>query len=255
MRRLHLLLPAALLLCGLYACQETPTTASSPVTTEVTGTLQGRITVRDDDGNKVSDASGVTVSLDGTSFSATTDASGHWTIDSLPTRAYDITYSKSGYGSMHQLGYRFVGGDTVYMEADISIMPTTQVTISTLQPSLADTSEAQNLGSQFIYFDITPSVTATQQAHTTLFLMISRNATSSIDNRAGAWTWTRTLPVNTTTAAWVSLEDLRNRFGFQSGDTAYITAYSVAGEYWNPRTEQTDYASRSAATTATIVVP
>lgn len=256
MRRLSPLPFVTILLCGIFACHESPTTSIAPPTASVpTGTLKGGITVRDQNLDPATDASGVTVTFEGSGYSTFTDSEGLWSMDSLPSGTYDITYSKQGYGTIRQFGYQFVGGGTAYMTGwHFEVFPETQVTISAVEPVLIDSAQSET-GREQLRLNITPTVTATQQKHSAVFIMISRTASSSIDNRAGAWTNENSLLVNTSSGLNLSIAEIRSTCGFQPGDTAYFTVYATAGRYADPVTRRQEYPSHSAATTTTLVMP
>ncbi len=62
-------------------------------------TLAGRAVLMDSTGAIRTDCSGVTVTADGTKFTATTDITGAWQIDGLPNGEYDICATKAGFGT------------------------------------------------------------------------------------------------------------------------------------------------------------
>jgi hypothetical protein len=92
----------------VFGCKTSTTT--SP---EVTGDLKGTVSLYDSHFNLVSDKSGVLVQAEGTSFSGISDTGGNWIIHDLPTRTYSLSFSKSGYGTMKNTSFSFVGGGTV----------------------------------------------------------------------------------------------------------------------------------------------
>jgi hypothetical protein len=59
------------------------------------------------------DMSGITVTLEETGQTATTDKFGEWRIDNVPTRTYTIKYEMDGYGLMKQPMTTFIGGSIV----------------------------------------------------------------------------------------------------------------------------------------------
>jgi hypothetical protein len=97
-----------LLLLAVSSCKQTTTPAEIP-----TGTLKGNIVLVDYNDKPITNKSGVLVQLDGTSFSATTDAAGYWTIENLPSRTYNLTFSKPGFSSIRGQE-AFLGGATVW---------------------------------------------------------------------------------------------------------------------------------------------
>lgn len=64
-----------------------------------TASIQGRVELVDLDGNKLSDHSGILISANNGSFTTTTDQSGQFTLKAIPFGQYQISYSKTGYGS------------------------------------------------------------------------------------------------------------------------------------------------------------
>lgn len=78
------------------------------------GTLSGYVTLYRDSGEKLDDASSVTVTVEGTAFSAQTDTRGHWEITNLPPGTYILSFTKSGYGEQKVFDKRFVGGGESY---------------------------------------------------------------------------------------------------------------------------------------------
>jgi hypothetical protein len=66
--------------------------------------IQGMILLYDEEGNRQTDMSGVTVSIDNSTVSTQTGADGKWTLDSIPYGTYDISYAKQGYGTGKIMG-------------------------------------------------------------------------------------------------------------------------------------------------------
>lgn len=58
--------------------------------------IQGMILLYDEEGNRQTDMSGVTVSIDNSSVNTKTGADGKWALDSIPYGTYDISYAKQG---------------------------------------------------------------------------------------------------------------------------------------------------------------
>ncbi len=84
----------------------------------LSGSLAGFVALYLSDGTPTNPV-GVTVSIQGTSFSTTSDSTGKWQINDLTTGAYTVLYTKTGYGMSEQQSVQFVGGTdflgTVYM--------------------------------------------------------------------------------------------------------------------------------------------
>lgn len=82
-----------------------------------TGNLVGGISgLVDSLGNMATDLSGVTVEAIGSGISAQTDSTGYWKLKNLPTRTYNLRFSKPGYVDYYVNGYSFLGGATSWFD-------------------------------------------------------------------------------------------------------------------------------------------
>jgi hypothetical protein len=72
--------------------------------------MTGFVTLYQSNGNPEPSSNGVTVRVQGTSLSATTDSAGRWTINGVTSGGYTVTYTDTGYGMSEQQGVQFVGG-------------------------------------------------------------------------------------------------------------------------------------------------
>lgn len=87
---------------------DTGTTADGSV-----GNLKGQIRILyDSNGHTLQNLSGVTVSAEGTTISGISDSTGIWELRNLPTRTYNLRFSKPGFETMYDMGYSYVGGAT-----------------------------------------------------------------------------------------------------------------------------------------------
>ena len=84
---------------------------TGPAGPALTGSIMGFVTLVDSAGNYLANNSGVTIAAQGTSFSTTTDSSGKWTLNGIPTGTYVITATKPSYGMTEQQGVELVGGN------------------------------------------------------------------------------------------------------------------------------------------------
>ena len=80
------------------------------------GNLSGNIILMDSLDSRTNNNSGAIVSIEGTTFSATSNTQGAWAINDLPTGTYTINCRKQGYDSHIDLGFQFVGGGTARMD-------------------------------------------------------------------------------------------------------------------------------------------
>lgn len=77
------------------ACGGDNVNAPSPAT------LSGTVVLQDAWGNPFDDLSGVDVAVSGASAHATTDRSGAWHIDGVPSGFHDVSFSKATFATMH----------------------------------------------------------------------------------------------------------------------------------------------------------
>jgi hypothetical protein len=108
------------LLCGVILILTTDACNRYDNITEVTtpnGAITGFIFPVDYMGRPVSDKSGITVSLEGTSISAKSDQTGKWTLSNVPAGVYTISFSKSDYSTNKVVAYQFVGNGTAFIPA------------------------------------------------------------------------------------------------------------------------------------------
>jgi hypothetical protein len=88
--------------------------SSAPNSTQVvTGDLTGNVGLYDSHGNEIFDRRNVLVQVEGTSLSAISDSVGNWVIHDLPTQTYIIAFSKTGYGTLKNTSFSFIGGGSV----------------------------------------------------------------------------------------------------------------------------------------------
>lgn len=76
------------------------------------GDAIGYLNVYDENGASLSNKAGVTVTVEGSSpvVSAVSDSTGKYTLKDLSQGTYDLSFSKSGYGTYKKFGYSFTGG-------------------------------------------------------------------------------------------------------------------------------------------------
>ena len=68
------------------------------------GNIVGTVQIIDLDGKMLPDASGATVAIDNSTMYSESMANGRWTLDSIPFGTYDLSISKSGYGTAKIMG-------------------------------------------------------------------------------------------------------------------------------------------------------
>src|SRR5438128_2327425 len=107
-----------LLIAISFGCKDSPTNTSS-----LKGDMAGYVLAADSNsiasngivGADTLNNAGVTISIDGTPFSAVTDSSGRWGMQNVPAGTYDISFRKNGYALWKRIAYHFIGNGFDYL--------------------------------------------------------------------------------------------------------------------------------------------
>jgi hypothetical protein len=97
-----------------------------------TGTLSGTVALQDSWANRFTDFSGVTVTLDGNTTGATTDPTGAWHLDGVPSCRHDIAFKKETFGTVHILSQSVSGPSTTAPDIVMAITPWQQAIIDSI---------------------------------------------------------------------------------------------------------------------------
>jgi hypothetical protein len=104
------------LICStLVGCKEGPAGPQGPPGSTLSGDLSGFAFLLDYNLRQLTDHSGILVQLEGSQIQTTTSANGKWILANIPTGTYTIKFSKSGYGTLKEISYQFVGGGRVFL--------------------------------------------------------------------------------------------------------------------------------------------
>jgi hypothetical protein len=118
-----------------------------------TGNIAGTVKLNNTPGN---DFSGVSISLDGTSYSATSKSDGKWELSNVPAGIYKIVFSKSGYFTLKHYNFQFVGNGTYYYyQRTLAKVPSE--TVTQLNAQVID-----SLESIFLYGTLSAAVQSQQ---------------------------------------------------------------------------------------------
>lgn len=113
-----------------------PDGATGPAGPSLTGDFSGFINLYDVNGVKLTDHSGVVVSVEGKDISTTTTSDGHYKLTGISTGTYNIVYTKAGYAVRKLVTYQFIGGGEVYYGINYMYqIPAMTVTNLTSAPS------------------------------------------------------------------------------------------------------------------------
>ena len=196
----------------LISCKgaDGPVGASGP---KLKGDITGLVLLLNEDGSQPSNKSGVSITIEGTSYTATTDASGSYTIAGVETGIYSITYSKTGYGLTKNLKYQFSGGGQAFVG-----------TTTLCQPATFSVSNLSNPSGSTIAITLSPAVTAIKSV--ILFIGNNNSVSSNPQNYLTAIVFVSSTFTNGVLSTSLSQSTYRSA-GLVSGNTAYIIAYGI----------------------------
>lgn len=186
---------------------------AGPSGPKLKGDITGLILLVNENGTQPADKSGVSVAIEGTSITTTTDASGSFVLAGLETGVYTITYSKSGYGLSKTVKYQFTGGGQVFLG-----------TISLCQPPSFSVSSLSNTTGTSITTTLSSSSTAVKSV--VYFIGSNNSVSSNPQNYLGSVWYVSVTFTNGTATLTFSSSTFRGA-GLASGSTAYVVAYGI----------------------------
>ena len=213
---------------GFTACKKADAGPAGPTGPQgsqgpvLTGNLKGFIGHYDLSGAKITtNLAGDSVSIDGGSQVSVTDANGLYNFSGLTTGVYNLTVKRAGYGLTKIQSAQFTGGGDTYRNANISKIPTTNLTTFVAYDT---TINAIN----YIRFKGTlPAATNVQSIIAFVGIPGSTIANASpggqissniINVAANATSFAKNVPTS-------EFYDL----GYASGNTAYFAGYIIGG--------------------------
>jgi hypothetical protein len=207
-----------------------------------TGKLTGSLELHTLDGSLLADASGVTVSVEGTSCKAISAADGTWHIDGLPSGTYMIDYSKTGFAGFRILGYQFTGGGEAFIEdVDVVLGEQSAVRTTALHAEVVNQADTVRFGEPML--DITATFSEPVSRIVAFF-----STSPSLAPDSGRYTTVRSLnwgtPASSITTVLTDIEQLKSQGGYKSGDVVYMTICSLGyggTVYRDPRMRQLVY--------------
>ena len=217
----------------------------------LTGNMIGFVRLYDVYGNKqFTNLNGITVSIDNTALTTTTDALGRYTFSNVTNGTYTISMSKAGYGNTKLISEHFTAGnDDDVSNSKMSAVPSFNVATLTATPNGTGITITGTLNGATTYRRAAMIFVGLSNA-------VSSNVANYLDDQpvtinAGNNTFTLTLPQ-------IYLQNL----GATTGTTVYFAAYSANGNNNNSSVYE-DYtygrnvytAIGSTAVTATAVAP
>jgi hypothetical protein len=219
-------------LAALAACGSDGPSNPNPAT------LAGMVVLQDAWGNRMTDFSGVDVSVDGVSAHATTDISGAWKIDGVPSGQHDIRFTKSTFATMR------IPSQTV-------AAPETQTPLITLaqapfQQAVIDSIHVVTRSGSDVYLvdgHLSAAPPANSKLGGTVALFGKTNGVST--DVASFVVWADGIDITGKSSTFsISLPSTTARSAFAPGEQMYVTAYAISvicGCYTDPATKRPVY--------------
>jgi len=115
-----------IVLVGFTSCSKDDDQTPEPITK---ANIIGSVNLYDEGTTQI-DNSGMTIKLEGTEFSSTTDSQGDFTLSEVPFGSYTLVYEKSGFGTFKKfdLEHTNTGSSTVVETPSLGQKSTTSVT-------------------------------------------------------------------------------------------------------------------------------
>ena len=215
-------------------------------------TLIGTVVVFDAWGNRLTDFSGVDIAVDGYSTHATTDASGAWTLDGVPSGTRDVTFTKPNYGTMHDLHLSVSAPSTDAGVTTLAQAPFQQAVIDSIHIVTRSGSDVYLIDGH-----LSAAPPANAKIGGTVALVGRTNSVST--DVASFVVWGIGLDVTGKASTFsISLPASVLRAAFAPGDQAYVAAYATSafcGCYNDPVTSRpifTTAGPRSNVVSATV---
>jgi Carboxypeptidase regulatory-like domain len=215
--------------------------------------IQGMILLYDEEGNRQTDMSGVTVSIDNSTVSTQTSADGKWTLDSIPYGTYDISYTKQGYGTGKIMGIYHAATNhaTTLISKSESMAVNSSIAVSNLVITPFNAA-IQAAGVTGVHIDPVFNNPSGKAKYVRLFFsdngnVISNNYLAEVKVRSNGAA-TQMNDFNLTTSFFENL-------GFKKGQNIYVKAYGdsfLADEYTDPITNTTIFPSLSTKPSSTV---
>ncbi len=215
--------------------------------------IQGLILLYDEEGNRQTDMSGVTISIDNSTVSTNTSIDGKWTLDSIPYGTYDISYTKQGYGTGKIMGIYHAATNhaTTVISKSESMAVNSSIAVSNLVITPFNAA-IQAAGVTGVHIDPVFNNPSGKDKYVRLFFsdngsVSSNNYLAEVKVRSSGAA-SQLNDFNLTTSFFVNL-------GFKKGQTIYVKAYGdsfLADEYTDPITNTTIFPSLSIKTSPTM---
>ena len=206
----------------LFSCNGSDDEITNPPT-PTQADIAGKVKLYDE-GNTQIDNSNMTVKVQGSSKSATTDAAGDFILSQVAFGTYTLVYEKAGYGTFKKFGVEHKDGKTIIPEtASLGEVSTTKVT---------DLEAGVEGGNVIVSITTDPAGSLDNKRYVRYFL--STDPGVSHENYAY---YSGVILFENNPRRLVLTPDFLNGEGFASGQTVYVKAYGdsvFANDYQDP---------------------
>jgi hypothetical protein len=211
-----------LILAVFWSCSgdgDEETTPPAATAADITGTVSLY-----DEGDTQIDNSGMTVKVVGTSKSATTNASGNFTLSGVTFGTYTLTYEKAGYGTFKKYGVEHRNGNTIISQTtSLGEVSTTKVT---------DLEAGVEGGNVLVSITTDPAGSLQNKRYVRYFL----STDPEVSNENYTY-YSGVILFENNPVRLVLTPDFLEDEGFASGQTVYVKAYGdsvFANDYLDP---------------------
>ena len=211
-----------ILILAFWSCSgdgDEETTPPAATAADITGTVSLY-----DEGDTQIDNSGMTVKVVGTSKSATTNASGSFTLSGVTFGTYTLTYEKAGYGTFKKYGVEHRNGNTIISQTtSLGEVSTTKVT---------DLEAGVEGGNVLVSITTDPAGSLQNKRYVRYFL----STDPEVSNENYTY-YSGVILFENNPVRLVLTPDFLEDEGFASGQTVYVKAYGdsvFANDYLDP---------------------
>lgn len=211
MKKIYLILVLAI----VWSCSDNEDSTTDPTTS---ANIIGSVNLYDEGTSQI-DNSGMTVKLEGTSFSATTDVQGDFTLTNVPFGTYTVIYEKMGFGTFKKfdLEHTNTGSSTVVEAPSLGQKSSTSVTNLTVS---SNTNFPVILGAT-----TNPAGNQANTRYIRFFFSTDPNVSNENYN-----SYLETFPVNISPYNLNLSQASLDALDFTSGSTVYVKCYGES--FW-----------------------
>ncbi len=205
------------------------------------GTLMGKVSLNDLHCNSIANCSGVTVAIEGTTFSAETDSTGAWSMTGIPAGIYNVIIAKPGFDTTLVPKYEFGGDGTQFLEYEIAYeRPADSIPITAFSATQKDTIELRIGRRDSIHWPDTLQFYDTTFDTIGSYLTLNISVTMGGPDSAVAFTGNIVDQTHPTNFAWpFSNNGIIARGATLTGQSYSWQFYTDTSQYYGPRAGDT----------------